>query len=311
MLEGKVQDIVELETMYLGVIAAETTKINDDIEKVDLNQVEENTRAIVEMIGGRPLLYFGARHWHYAEDADIAEAAYRGGAAAAATDIGAAKRGQKGLGTIPHALENIYAAIFGRENAVVEATKAFDRVIDPAVPRVALIDYNNQEITDSIAVADALEGRLFGVRVDTCGENVAQGALVSEDLVPVDHPLKELLKYIPDEDKKFWFGNGVTISGVFALRQALDKAGHEKVQIFLSSGFGKKEKVQAFLRAEALLQIKLFDSLGVGGLYKPCRTTTMDIVSVASSFAGLDSSPMSKVGRLYKPNPKLKPALVA
>ncbi|MCB0318500.1 MAG: hypothetical protein KDD56_07060 [Bdellovibrionales bacterium] len=309
VLEGRVQDIVELETMYLGVIAAETTKINDGVDRVNLDQVEKSTKAIIEMIGGRSLLYFGARHWHYSEDADIADAAYKGGAGSAATDIGAARRGQLGVGTIPHALENIYAAVHGKDRAVVEATLAFDRVIDPSVPRIALIDYNNHEVEDSIATADALKGRLHGVRVDTCGENIAQGAFASEELVPENHPLKEFIKYIPEEDKKFWFGNGVSISGVFALRKALDDAGHKDVRIFLSSGFGKIEKVKAFLRAEALLQTKLFDSLGVGSLYKPCRTTTMDIVAVADSLEGLDDSPMSKVGRAYRPNARLKLAL--
>lgn len=306
VIEARVQDIVELETIYLGVIAAETTKANDGVEQVNLEEVEARTRKVVDLLGGRPLTYFGPRHWRYDEDADIAQATFRGGAVATSSDIGAERNGTVGVGTIPHALENIYAALHGKENAVVEATLAFDRIIDPSVPRIALVDYNNKEVTDSVAVAQALEGRLSAVRIDTCGENLAEGAFARETDIPSDHPLALFTKYISEEDKKYWFGTGVTVSGVFAVRRALDAAGFEDVEIGLTSGFGNAEKVAAFRRAEALLQVKLFDFIGAGGFYKPCRASTMDIVAVADDLSGLDANPVSKVGRSYRPNPELR-----
>ncbi len=305
VLEGRVQDLIALETIYLGIITAETTKANDGIAQVDLVQVRENVAAIVEAAEGRPVTYFGARHWRYNEDAGIARAAFQGGAIAASTDSGAETFGEKGVGTIPHALENIYAWVFGKERAVVEATKAFDRHIDPLVPRVALIDYNNREIRDAIATCQALGKSLTAVRVDTCGENVAEGALTGPD-----DPQAELWRAqgipLPAADHpqaKYWYGTGVTITGVYQLRQALDAAGFADTQIFLTSGFGDARKVKAFIDAEKKLGVRLFDGLGVGGVYSPCRTSTMDIVAVGADGHSLQE--ISKVGRPYRANHRL------
>lgn len=61
LIEAQIQDIVELETMYLGVLSAETTKQNDK-RKVNLIQVRKNMAAVVRAAKGRPVSYFGARH---------------------------------------------------------------------------------------------------------------------------------------------------------------------------------------------------------------------------------------------------------
>ncbi len=305
VLEGRIQDIVALETMYLGVISAESTLLTEGKNSIDLEEVKTRMTKVCDTAEGRPVIYFGARHWRYDEDRAISSAAFEGGASAASTDAGASSVGKVGIGTIPHVLENIYAWKVGREAAVVEATKAFDRVIDREVPRIALIDYANREISDSLATANALRGRLHGVRVDTCGENIAQGALTSGNGPEAAIMRAQGLNFPRDEDadSKYWYGSGVTISGVFALRQALDCAGYEKVQIVLSSGFGSANKVAAFVRAEKILGIKLFDSLGVGGVYDS-RSAKMDIVRVGNSAE--DWREVSKVGRKERLNPRLR-----
>lgn len=71
----------------------------------------------------------------------------------------------------------------------------------------------------------------------------------------------------------------------------------------LSSGFGDAGKVKAFTAAEKQLGIKLFDSLGVGGIYDS-RDSTMDIVSIGESVDSME--PAAKAGRMYRPNPRLK-----
>jgi len=306
VIEGPMQDIIALETLYLGALSAATTRLNDNVGSVDTAAAEENMRKVVELTGGRPVSYFGARHWSYTEDQAIAYAAFKGGASSCSTDAGAATVGQIGQGTIPHALENIYAWKYGKENAVVEATLAFDRVIDPSVPRIALIDYNNRELDDSVAVADALKGKLYGVRVDTCGENVAQGALISPRCEEAEAWKAQGIRLPPDDasEARFWYGTGVTVTGVYALRKALDQFGHKDVKIILTSGFGDPAKVQAFVDAENTLGVKLFDGLGVGGIYKPCRMATMDIVAVGNTAETM--IPLSKVGRPYNANPRLE-----
>lgn len=50
--------------------------------------------------------------------------------------------------------------------------------------------------------------------------------------------------------------------------------------------------------------MKLFDALGVGGVFKPVWTSTMDIVEAGESLDTL--KPMSKKLEEYRPNPNLK-----
>lgn len=294
LIETPIQNIVELETMYLGVIAAETTKANDH-HGIDLNNVRENMAGVVKAAEGRDVFYFGARHWRYDEDAAIAKAAIEGGAVTASTDIGAAVIGKKGNGTTPHVLENMMAWKYGYERAVPEAMLAFDRQITKEVPRIILCDYRNKEITDALATARALNGRLDGVRIDTCGENIGEGACATREQFQKDFPNI----VIPTEDEKYWFGHGVTITGTYAMRKALD----ENVKITLSSGFAKKEKVEAFVRAEKILGQKLFENLGVGQIFDAI-TTKMDIVAVGETSEQF--VPIAKAGRGYRPNPNLE-----
>ena len=297
LLEGSLQDMIELETVYLGVLSKEITAANTDIKSVDLEAAERSMRHVVENAQARPVIYFGARHWSFDADAAIGAAAARGGATGAATDAAASAFGRLGEGTIPHALENAFAARDGRESAVLNATLAFDKWIDPKVRRIALIDYNNLEIDDSIAVWKALGNRLFGVRVDTPGENVMQGGLASYD---ESDPCA--LVASNDADAKYWYGSGVTVSGVYALRKALDAAGATDLKIVLTSGFGDPLKVAAFVRAEEMLGVRLFDSLGVGGIY-PSWAATMDVVGVQDELGEWRS--LSKAGRAYRPNLRL------
>jgi len=95
---------------------------------------------------------------------------------------------------MPHAL----ILIFGD---TVRALEAFDRHIDPEIPRIALVDTFKDEAEESLRVADALGERLWGVRLDTPAER----GRVTPDLV------KEV-------------------------RARLDLAGHGHVKIVVSGG---------------------------------------------------------------------------
>jgi len=276
-IEAPIQEIMDLETMYLGVISAETTKKNDG--DISIADIETNMRKIVDLAKGRPVSYFGARHWRWDMDAIIAKACFDAGATSCSTDIGGATVNQEGVGTIPHALECIYHWKYGLKRAVVEATKAFDKYIDKIVPRIALIDYANREIRDSLTTIAEIP-HLYGVRVDTCGENYMQGCYPSVD----------------DDNDKFNFGKGVCTFGVSELTRIIKDEGDYKV--ILSSGFGNPEKLEEFLAAEEALDCHLFDGLGVGGVYD-ARISTMDIIEV-------EGQEIHKVGRPAKPNEKLQ-----
>ena len=51
-----------------------------------------------------------------------------------------------------------------------KATLAFDKHMPPEVPRIALVDTFKDEPEESAIVAQAMDGRLQGVRLDTLGE---------------------------------------------------------------------------------------------------------------------------------------------
>ncbi|MCK5307968.1 MAG: nicotinate phosphoribosyltransferase, partial [Zetaproteobacteria bacterium] len=64
------------------------------------------------------------------------------------------------VGTMPHAL----ILVIGD---TLEATRAFDEVVDKKVKRVSLIDTFNDEKFEALRVAEGMKGKLFAVRLDT------------------------------------------------------------------------------------------------------------------------------------------------
>lgn len=279
-----IQNIIELETIYLGNIS-ERLSIGNEYKPVNMGDVKKKAQNIRNLVGEEiPISYFGARHWGIKYDLEIARAAIEGGFNNCSTDNGAHQFGMKGLGTIPHILENCYAFIYGRERAVVEATKAFDRIIDPNIKRIALVDYNNKEIDDSLKVCMEVPST-YALRIDTCGENTMQGA--EQDLV-------KRVKGVPDEFKKYWSGKGVSVSGVYALRKSLNDKGYSDVKLILTSGFGDEEKLKAFIDSEEKLETKLIGGLGIGGLFDS-MTSSMDVVRMG--YQKDSQVPISKVGR--------------
>lgn len=109
---------------------------------------------------GRSVISFGARRMHPSLAPVIERNAYIGGCDGVSVTLAAGLLGIEPSGTMPHAL----IIVLGD---VVEAVKRFDEVIDPAVPRVALVDTFCDEKMDSIRSAEAIGGRLAGVRLDT------------------------------------------------------------------------------------------------------------------------------------------------
>lgn len=120
-------------------------------------------QACVQAAGSVPVISFGARHVHPAAAPHMEYAAIVGGCAGCATPLGAALAGIQPSGTLPHAL----ILCMGD---TVTATEAFDRVIDPAVMRIALVDTFKDEAEESLRVAHALGDRLWGIRLDTPSE---------------------------------------------------------------------------------------------------------------------------------------------
>jgi nicotinate phosphoribosyltransferase len=129
-------------------------------------------RECVEVAAPEPVISFGARHVH-PDITDILDyAAIVGGCVGASTPAGARLAGLSPTGTMPHSL----VLIFGD---TVEAALAFDRHVEPDVPRIVLVDTFKDEAEETLRVARALGDRLYGIRLDTPAER----GRVTADLV--------------------------------------------------------------------------------------------------------------------------------
>ena len=112
--------------------------------------------------GERPVVSFGARRMHPAITPMIERAAYLGGCDGVSVELAARRLGIPATGTLPHAL----ALMLG---STVEATKAFDEVISPEVPRTILIDTFDDEKFGALIAARAIPDSIYAVRLDTPG----------------------------------------------------------------------------------------------------------------------------------------------
>jgi len=282
IIKGPVQDFVELETIYLGVLSSAISKAVG-IEDPQPQEVTKKLKRLKDIYMDIPIIYFGARHYHWSLDKKIAAAALKGGAAQTSTDIGSSNIGQKGVGTTPHILTLVLASIHGTQQATIKTAELFDKHMPLEVPRVTLVDTFNKEITDSLAVAKYFGIRKNSLRIDTCGENVGEGSSFSKN------------KEVNDSD--YIKGRGVTIELVTNVRNTLLEAGYkDNPDIFLSSGFGDEAKARAFVKANREYKEKtgfsLFSGVGIGEI-SPALFCTADVFEVA----GL---PLAKTGREAK-----------
>lgn len=279
IIKGPVLELVELETMYLGVLSAALSEAVG-LKAPDPKEITAKMKRLKDIYMDIPITYFGARHYHWSMDKEIAAAALRGGAAQTSTDMGSANIGQKGVGTMPHVLTIILASIYGRETATLKSAELFDKHVPLEIPRITLVDTFNRELTDALAVANYFGIRKNSFRVDTCGENIGEGG--------------SLYNGRKTSDPCFQTGTGVTIELVTHLRNLLTEKGFGRnTEIFLSSGFGNEAKAKAFVEANNQYKEQngqaLFTGVGIGEL-SSTRFCTADVIEVGGK-------PMAKTGR--------------
>jgi nicotinate phosphoribosyltransferase len=256
-IAGDYSLFAHLETVYLGCLARRTL-------------VMRNVREVVDAASGKPILFFPARHDHWLVQTGDGFAAHLAGAIGVSTDAQASWWGGRGVGTVPHGL----IAAYGGDT--VAAADAFVRRYADEVNVTVLVDFENDSVATAVAVADALGGRLWGVRLDT------SGALVDRSL------LGEM-----ERDGDFT-PTGVNPRLVRRVRAALDDAGHQTVRIVVSGGFDVA-RIRAFETDGAPV-----DAYGVGSsLVRGENDFTADVVL-------LDGAPVAKVGRRWRPNARLE-----
>jgi len=257
-LHGPVQELVELETIYLGLLSR-------------MSRVATNVRAVVAAAGGKPVLFFPARF----DASEVQEydgyAAKIGGAAGASTEAGARAFGTPAVGTMPHALIGAF------KGDTVAATLALAEAT-PDRPIWSLVDFENDSARTAVEVYKALKQRglaLAGVRLDTAA------ALVD--------------KAVEQAGEKF---TGVNPLLVEIVRRRLDEAGGKDVKIAVSGGFNPA-KIREFERAGARV-----DVYAVGeNAFQGSTPFTSDVVGY---YEGKNFVHCAKVGREYRPNPRMK-----
>jgi len=294
-LEGRLLDLIDLETVCLGILSGRNSS------PVNLEEIKKNADNIVKTASEKKVYYFGARHFLPRLDEAIAHICYEAGFSGASTDIGASSWNRDGVGTIPHALI-IACGIHSLSeelcwNPTVAATKLFDSYMDLAIPRVALIDTFNRESFDAIEVGKELSN-LSAVRIDTCGENSANTGLEKLHVTEAQVTLLGRRLEFSSVKPHYLYGKGVTVRAVWGLRRDLDESGLGHIDISISSGFNS-EKIAVFVKADKLYQDlygkSLFDSVGTGSLGNPTMVTS-DIVAYFDEESKC-WKPYSKVGR--------------
>jgi nicotinate phosphoribosyltransferase len=253
-IEGSYALFAHLETVYLGPLARRSL-------------VMRNVRDVVDAAGGKPILFFPARHDHWLVQTGDGWSAHVAGAIGVSTDAQASWWGGRGVGTVPHGLIAAY------DGDTVQAAKAFADRFSHEMNVTVLVDFDNDSVSTTLAVADALGDQLWGVRLDT-----------SERLV--DRSLwHEMGDFRP---------TGVNEVLVRRVRTALDEAGHQRVKIVVSGGF-TADRIREFERLGVPV-----DSYGVGSsLLRGSNDFTADVVLV-------EGRPCAKVGREYRPNQRLE-----
>jgi nicotinate phosphoribosyltransferase len=234
--------------------------------------ITTNVVHVLEAANGKPVIFMPARHDHHRIQTGDGYAAYVAGLVVGTpvgvtTDEQASWWGGKGVGTVPHSLIAAYGG-----NTVLAATK-FAEWAPADLNVTVLVDFEDNSVETALEVARALGPRLWGVRLDT-----------SETLV--DRSLwNELGDFKP---------TGVNERLVRKVRDALDADGFERIRIVVSGGF-TVEKIRDFEARGVPV-----DAYGIGSsLIRGANDFTADVVLT-------DGRPSAKVGRRYRPNPRLE-----
>lgn len=185
-IEGPYGEFCEMETALLGVLC-------------QASGVATRTSRIKRLAGDRTVLSFGARRMHPALSTLIDRNAFIGGADGVSVVRSAAFLREEAQGTMPHAL----ILLLGD---TVRAVREFDGAVDPKVPRICLIDTLQDEKFEAVRVAEALERKLAGVRLDTPSSRRGNFRRILQEV-----------------------------------RWELDLRGHSRVRILVSGGIGEED----------------------------------------------------------------------
>lgn len=305
-VRGRYRDFALLETPTLGILTRSS-------------RVSTNVYETLVASRGKPVLFFPARFdVHEVQAADgyaynIALQKFNKDhthdlGAFVSTDAQGDWWGGAGGGTVAH------AAIASFLGDTAEAMMQFSHILPARIPRIALVDFNNDSVRDSLRVLDAMfakyrelmdagnkdeaeKYKLYGVRLDT------SGSLRDISVQPLGEPALDL---------------GVNPRLVFNVRMALDTAWERwsipgiwkeaamefcrSVKIVVSGGFNP-EKIRKFEKLEVPADIYAVGSYLFNNNGTTVTDFTADVVRVKIHGEWID---MAKVGRKVGENGNLE-----
>jgi len=305
-VRGRYRDFALLETPSLGILTR-------------ASRVATYVYETLVAAKGKPVLFFPARfdvHEVQAADGYAYNIALQRFNRDHAHDIGAFVStdaqgdwwGGAGGGTVAH------AAIASFLGDTAEAMMAFSRILPAQIPRIALVDFNNDSVRDALRVLEkmfakyrelmdagnaeeAKKYRLYGVRLDT------SASLRDVSVQPLGDPALDL---------------GVNPRLVFNVRQGLDQAWTNwdlpeaweekardycrRVKIVVSGGFNP-EKIRKFEKLEVPVDIYAVGSYLFSNGNGTTTDYTADVVRVKVHGEWID---MAKMGRRSGNNENLE-----
>lgn len=305
-VRGRYRDFALLETPTLGILTRSS-------------RVASNVYETFVAARGKPVLFFPARFdLHEVQAADgyaynIAIQRFNEDHAQdlgpfVSTDAQGDWWGGAGGGTVAH------AAIASFLGDTAEAMMEFARILPANIPRIALVDFSNDSVRDTLRTLEALfikyrelkdagneseavKYKLYGVRLDT------SGSIRDVSVQPLGEPSLDL---------------GVTPRLVFNVRQALDSAWERwslptswkeaardfcrSVKIVVSGGFNP-DKIRKFEKLGVPADIYAVGSYLFNNNSLTVTDFTADVVRVKVRGEWID---MAKVGREPCDNPDLE-----
>ncbi len=305
-VRGRYRDFALIETPSLGILTRSS-------------RVATNVYETLVASRGKPVLFFPARFdMHEVQAADgyaynIAVQRFNVDKESdlgpfVSTDAQGDWWGGAGGGTVAH------AAIASFLGDTAEAMMQFAHILPAHIPRIALVDFNNDSVRDTLRVLDSLftkyrelmdakniteaqKYKLYGVRLDT------SGSLRDVSVQPLGDVALDL---------------GVNPRLVFNVRQAIDnawenwnlptawkEAGKEfchNVKIVVSGGFNP-EKIRKFEKLEVPVDIYAVGSYLFNNSDATGTDYTSDVVRVKIHGEWID---MAKVGRKVGENENLE-----
>jgi nicotinate phosphoribosyltransferase len=305
-VRGRYRDFALLETPTLGVLTRSS-------------RVATNVYETLMAARGKPVLFFPARfdlHEVQASDGyayNIAIQRFNMDfsqqiGSFVSTDAQGDWWGGAGGGTVAH------AAIASFMGDTAEAMMQFSRILPANIPRIALVDFNNDSVNDTLRVLEAMfkkykelcdQGNqaeaekyvLYGVRLDT------SGSVRDVSVEPLGDPALDL---------------GVNPRLVFNVRHGLDAASEiwdlpsswkeaareycRNVKIVVSGGFSP-EKIRKFEKLGVPVDIYAVGSWLFNNNGGTVTDFTADVVRVKVHGEWID---MAKVGRKPLDNPNLE-----